>query len=99
MLNLRLNSQVQVLRAGNAALTTQNEQVARQLSVAGTAGAMEEAARKEGYTRTGEQVYVIVRPSPVAEQPVAVPGVGQQAGKQVSGVVGAIQKWWRNLWH
>jgi cell division protein FtsB len=99
MLNLRLNSQVQALRAGNAALATQNEQVGRQLSVAGTAGAMEEAARKEGYTKNGEQVYVIVKPSPVAEQPLAAPSVGQQAGKQVSGAVGAIQKWWRSLWH
>ena len=99
MLNLRLNSQAQALRAGNAELVAENQAVARQLSVAGTAGAMEEAARKEGYTRNGEQVYVIVKPSPVAEQPVADPGVGQQASKQVTGVVGAIQKWWRTLWH
>gem|GEM_PF-4817325 len=95
MLNLRLNTQVQALRAANASLTGQNEQTARQLSAAGTVGAMEEAARKEGYTRAGEQVYVIVKPSPAAEQPLAPPRVGQQ----VSGAVGAIQKWWRNLWH
>jgi cell division protein FtsB len=99
MLNLRLNSQVQALRAGNAVLAGQNEQTGKQLSAAGTVGAMEEQARKEGYTRAGEQLYVIVKPSPVAQQPVAPPSVGQQAGKQVSGVVGAIQKWWRNLWH
>jgi cell division protein FtsB len=99
MLNLRLNSQVQALRAGNAAMASQNEQTATQLSAAGTVGAMEEEARKEGYTRAGEQVYVIVKPSPAAEQPVAPPNVGQQAGKQVSGAVGAIEKWWRNLWH
>ena len=99
MLNLRLNSEVQSLRAGNAALADQNALTSRQLSAANSPGAWEEAARKEGYTRAGEQVYVIVKPTPAAEQPTAPPSVGQQAGKQVSGVIGAIQKWWGNLWH
>jgi hypothetical protein len=99
MLNLRLNSQVQALRAGNAALADQNALTAKQLSAAGSAGALEEAARKQGYTRPGEQVYVIVKPTPAATQPAAPPSVGQQAGKQVGGAVEAIQRWWRNLWH
>jgi cell division protein FtsB len=99
MLNLRLNGQVQALRAGNAELASQNEQTARQVSAAGSTGAMEEAARKQGFTRTGEQVYVIVKPSAAAQQPAPEPGVAQQASKQVSGMVGAIQNWWRNLWH
>ena len=99
MLNLRLNHEVQALRSGNAQLSVLNGETAKQLAVASSPGAMEEAARKEGFTRAGEQVYVIVKPSAAVTQPVATPNAGEQAGKQVDGVVGAIENWWRSLWH
>ncbi|MEO6795843.1 MAG: septum formation initiator family protein [Candidatus Dormibacter sp.] len=99
MLNLRLNHEVQALKAGNAQLATLNAETARQLSVATSPDAMEEAARKEGFTRAGEQVYVIVKPSPAPSQPAPDLSVGARASKQVGGVVGAVQNWWSNLWH
>jgi len=99
MLNLRLNHEVQALRAGNAQLTSANDDAARQLSVASSPGAMEEAARKEGFTRSGEHVYVIVKPRQAAGQPPIGVGDGRQTGKRDGGVIGTIEQWWRNLWH
>jgi cell division protein FtsB len=99
MLNLRLNQQVQALRSGNAQMAALNDQTAKQLSVAGSPAAMEEAARKEGFTRSGEQVYVIVKPRATAAQPGLGLTTGAPGSKQVGGVVGAIESWWRSLWH
>ena len=110
VLNLRLNHEVQQLREDNAQLAASNEQTRRQLTVAGSPAAMEEAARKAGFTRPGEQVYVIVKPSGsaaavgVAASVSPVPGVARSATKRSTtktdgGVIGAIENWWRNVWH
>ena len=109
VLNLRLNHEVQALRDGNAQLATSNEQTRTQLAAGGSPAAMEEAARKAGYTRQGEQVYVIVKPSdsalPAAVAASVVPRVAPSpairgpVAKHDGGVIGAVQQWWRNLWH
>ena len=109
MLNLRLNHEVQSLRQGNAQLAASNDQTRKELTVAGSPAAMEEAARKAGFARPGEQVYVIVKPggsaSPVAAGGSASPGLEpgaaarRGAGKRDGGVIGAIEDFWRNLWH
>jgi cell division protein FtsB len=110
MLNLRLNHEVQTLRDGNAQLAASNEQTRKQLAVGGSPAAMEEAARKAGFARPGEQVYVIVRPSDSAAAPAAVrgsatPGAApsavtrRSADKQGGGVIGTVENWWRSLWH
>jgi cell division protein FtsB len=111
MLNLRLNHEVQALRQGNAQLAASNGQSRKELTVAGSPGSMEEAARKSGFARPGEQVYVIVKPSAsgsatVGESasPSSDSGAGRQqtgrtATKQDGGVIAAIEKWWRSLWH
>jgi cell division protein FtsB len=112
MLNLRLNQEVQQLRDGNAQLSAANDQTRKELSVAGSPGSMEEAARKAGFSKPGEQVYVIVRPSDAASSaavgetakpsPVAASGrqpAGETAAKHDGGVIGGIEEWWRNLWH
>jgi len=109
MLNLRLNHEVQALRDGNAQLAASNEQTRTQLAAGGSPAAMEEAARKAGFARPGEQVYVIVKPSDSA----SLAAVGTSAAPRVApspsirgpivkhdgGVIGKIQEWWRNLWH
>jgi hypothetical protein len=97
------------LRDGNAQLAATNAQTKTQLAAAGSPAALEEAARKAGYTRQGEQVYVIVRPSGSASLAAvgetAKPSVGpspavrQSVAKHEGGLIGAIREWWRNLWH
>ena len=107
VLNLRLNHEVQTLRDGNAQLAASNEQTKKELTIGGSPGAMEEAARKSGFARPGEQVYVIVKPSESAAPAAvggspslgAVPSVKRPAVKQDGGVIGTIENWWRNLWH
>ena len=111
MLNLRLDQQVQQLRDGNAQLAASNADTRRQLAVSGSPGSLEEAARKAGFARPGEQVYVIVKPSDsasavavgeaAAPTPVASAhaAVVRTASKNGGGVIGAIEHWWRNLWH
>ena len=104
MLNLRLNQQVQSLRQGNAQLASSNAQTRKELTVSGSPGTMEEAARKAGFARPSEQVYVIVKPSASASatagesvSPSSMSGKGTT--KENGGVIGAIAKWWRSLWH
>ena len=108
MLNLRLNHEVQTLRNGNAQLAAANEQTRKQLAVGGSPAAMEEAARKAGFARPGEQVYVIVKPSgsPVATAavggsaaPAAPSAVSRRSAAKHGGVIGTVEDWWRSLWH
>ncbi|HEV3462297.1 MAG TPA: septum formation initiator family protein [Candidatus Dormibacteraeota bacterium] len=107
VLNLRLNHEVQTLRDGNVQLAASNEQTRKELAIVGSPGAMEEAARKSGFARPGEQVYVIVKPSdsgaPAATAASASPGAAtsakRSATKNDGGVIGTIENWWRNLWH
>jgi cell division protein FtsB len=110
MLNLRLNQEVQQLRDDNAQLAASNDQTRKQLSGEGSAAALEEAARKAGFSKPGEQVYVIVKPSAPASAALgeAVPSpltagspraIRQTVHKNDGGVIGAIEQWWRNLWH
>jgi cell division protein FtsB len=108
VLNLRLNHEVQTLRDGNAQLAASNEQTREQLASGGSPAAMEEAARKAGFAKPGEQVYVIVKPSDSAvpaaggtAAPVALPSSATRGAalKQDGGLTGAIKTWWRNLWH
>jgi len=109
ILNLRLNHEVQALRDGNAQLATSNDQTRKELSVGGSPAAMEEAARKAGFARPGEQVYVIVKAndsaSPAPARDSATPGaapspaVRRPVAKHDGGVIGTIETWWRNLWH
>jgi cell division protein FtsB len=107
ILNLRLNHEVQALRDGNAQLAASNEQTRQELAVGGSPAAMEEAARKAGFAKPGEQVYVIVKPSDSAAPVVggtAAPAasangaVRRAASEQDGGVMQAIKAWWRNLW-
>jgi cell division protein FtsB len=109
MLNLRLNHEVQALRDGNTQLASSNDQTRKELAVGGSPSAMEEAARKAGFARPGEQVYVIVKPRDAATtgavggsaSPAASPGtvIRRTVSKQDGGVIGRIENWWRNLWH
>lgn len=109
MLNLRLNHEVQSLRSGNSQLAASNEQTRTQLAAGGSPAAMEEAARKAGFSKPGEQVYVIVKPSDSAS-PAAVgtsaaprvassPAIRGSVAKHDGGVIGAIKDWWRTVWH
>lgn len=106
-LNLRLNHEVQTLRDGNAQLAASNGQTKKELAIGSSPGAMEEVARKSGFARPGEQVYVIVKPSdsatPAADGGSAskgtAPSAKRSAVKQDGGIIGTIENWWRNLWH
>jgi len=85
LLNLRLNAQVDALRAQNAQLADSNAQTLTELKTAASAAAMEESARQQGYYRQGEQVYVIVQPSPSA---APAPSASGTAGRPVAAAGG-----------
>ena len=111
LLNLRLNAEMQQLRQGNAQLEAANGDARKQLAVVNSPGALEEAARRAGFAKPGEQVYVIVKPSNTAAasavgesaSPSPVASAARQAGRTATrsggGVIGTIEQWWRNLWH
>jgi Septum formation initiator len=57
-----LDGQVQSLQAQNAALRRQVELRRRELASATSAGSLEEEARRLGYVRPGERVFVLATP-------------------------------------
>jgi cell division protein FtsB len=103
MLNLRLGQQSDQLKAQNAQLAAENAQAQRDLASAASPSALEEEARKYGFARPSENVYIIVKPSP---SPAAIAGAGHPAGSAeahaaggVGGAWQAVVGWWKNLWH
>ena len=104
MLNLRLNHEVQSLRGANARLSAGNDQIRRELTASGSPGSLEESARKAGFARPGEQVYVIVKPSGTAASTVGgtpSPRVARptQVKNHDGGIIGAIERWFSDLGH
>jgi cell division protein FtsB len=103
VLNLRLGHQAGQLKAQNTQLAAENAQAQRDLASAASPSAMEEEARKYGFARPSENVYIIVKPSP---SPAATAGAGhpgRSAEARAAGGVGgawqAVVGWWKNLWH
>jgi cell division protein FtsB len=101
LLNLRLGHQIDQLKAQNAQLAADNAQAQRDLTTASSPSAMEEEARKYGFARPSENVYIIVKPSP-SPAATAGGGAGSSATRSAGGGGGvwkAVERWWRNLWH
>ncbi len=103
VLNLRLNQQVASLRAQNEHLAESNEQARRDLKAAESPATMEEAARRQGFARPGEQVYII-KPSPSAAVPAgagaAVDRGAQSSATQRGGgnILESIARWLGKRW-
>ncbi|MHB8572547.1 MAG: FtsB family cell division protein [Candidatus Dormibacteria bacterium] len=67
-----LDQQAAAIRQENAAIAADNARYQRQVTTAGTAESAEEQARRLGYTRPGEQVFIVAQPSP-SPSPSPVP--------------------------
>ncbi len=70
-LNQSLNQQAASLRAQNAGLRTTNAEYAKDISAVTSGAAAEEEARKDGYARSDEKVYLISTPPPPTPVPAA----------------------------
>jgi Septum formation initiator len=102
VLNLRLGHQIDQLKAQNAQLAADNAQTRRDLATASSPSAMEEEARKYGFARPSENVYIIVKPSASPAAPTGGAAGTSRVESHPGGVSGAWQsvvRWWRNLWH
>ena len=105
IVNLRLSEQVSSLRSQNARLAASNAETQRALEGAGSTSAVEELARKQGFTRPGEQLYVIVSPGPKASVPASGPTAATQAGDSShrsssqgdGGLLARIVRWFSGL--
>lgn len=70
----RLSQQVSDLRQQNAVLAAQNQGYHRDISAINSGAADEEEARRNGYSRPYERVYLVTgTPSPAAPSPKASP--------------------------
>lgn len=105
VLNLRLGHQIDQLKAQNAQLSAENAQAQQDLATVASPSAMEEEARRYGFARPSEQVYIIVKPSPspaAATTGATTAATGKRASQAgaagVSGVWQTVVRWWRNLW-
>jgi cell division protein FtsB len=68
-LNHSLNDQAASLRAQNAALGTTNDGYRTDIAVVSSGAAAEEEARKNGYARSNEKLYVVTTPPPPTPSP------------------------------
>ncbi len=70
-LNHALNDQAAGLSAENAGLRTTNDEYRKDIAAISSGAAAEEEARRDGYARSDEKLYLIATPPPPTPAPVA----------------------------
>src|SRR5262245_42519531 len=90
-LNLSLSRQAAELRDQNAALSASNDGYRRDIAALSSGSAAEEEARKDGYARSDERLYVIATPPPPSALPTKV------AARSRPGRSGPFDAIWRFL--
>jgi cell division protein FtsB len=83
-LNQSLSQQAASLHDQNAALRTTNDAYRRDIGAVTSGAAAEEEARKDGYARSGEKLYLVATPPPSTPAPAA-------ARKQASSPLDALR--------
>jgi len=68
-LNQSLSQQAGDLRAQNAALSTTNGEYRRDITAVSSGAAAEEEARKDGFARSDEKLYLVATPPPPTHPP------------------------------
>ena len=76
-LNQSLSHQASDLRAQNAALSTTNGEYRRDITAVSSGAAAEEEARKDGYARSNEKLYLVGTPPP---PPTPAPSKAKASG-------------------
>ena len=89
-----LERQASELRQRNAALAAQNAAYERDIEVMSSGAGAEEEARRNGYAKSDEKVYLVGRPQPAPASPKPVV-------KDVSNPNpwDQFRRWLGNLWH
>jgi cell division protein FtsB len=70
-LNQSLNQQAASLQAQNANLQTTNDEYRKDISAVTSGAAAEEEARRDGYARSNEKLYVVATPPAPTPAPAA----------------------------
>jgi cell division protein FtsB len=70
-LNQSLSQQAAGLHDQNAALRTTNDAYRKDIGAVTSGAASEEEARKDGYARSGEKLYLVATPPPSTPAPAA----------------------------
>lgn len=70
-LNQSLNQQAASLRGQNTALRTTNDAYRKDIGAVTSGAAAEEEARKDGYARSNEKLYLVASPPPSTPVPAA----------------------------
>ena len=89
-LDRSLSHQASQLRDQNAAIAATNQSYRRDIAAVESGAAAEEEARRDGYARSDEHLYIIATPPPAA------PPAGQHASSP-SGPAAVIQAVWHFL--
>ena len=91
VLNRSLSQQASQLQAQNSALAATNQGYQRDIAAVKSGAAAEEEARKDGYARSDEHLFIIGTPPP------ATPAPSRPRVASPSGPMGALQGFWRFL--
>ena len=93
MASRHIAQQAAALRQQNSTLQSENAGYARDIAAVASGAAAEEEARRNGYARPGEKVYVVAAPP---EQSVAaIPVVKVETSK--AGVGEGVARWLRSV--
>ena len=76
-LNHSLSQQAAGLRERNAALATTNDGYRKDISAISSGAAAEEEARKDGYARSDERLYIVATPPPSTPPPAPRPAAAR----------------------
>ncbi|SRR6266566_7195013 len=90
-LNQSLSRQAATLRDQNAALQQTNDGYRRDIGAISSGAAGEEEARKDGYARKDEKLYIIATPPP----PTAAPAARPRSRAAPGGAGNPLEPLWR----
>lgn len=94
LVTYRLHDQEATLRSENARVTEQNQDLRRALVGADTAAGREEEARRKGYAKADERVYLVTPASPARATSTANRAAAPAAS---ASWWDHVRDWWRSV--
>jgi cell division protein FtsB len=91
-LNQSLSRQAAALSDQNAALRSTNDAYRKDIGAVTSGAAAEEEARKDGYARSGEKLYLITTPPPSTAVPAAARKQASNPSSNSAGPLDALRR-------
>lgn len=97
--NAALGRQASAIAVQNHELANQDRAYQRDIQALGSQGGMEQQARAQGYIQRGEQLYILVQPSPAVSRTSRTEHFRDASMQPGLGVLGQLRRWINDNWH